>query len=945
MDVRTALPEGTELRLEGRVFRIGACTGRGASALVYRASYEDAAQPGLFHRVLLKELFPWHPQGAIRRGASGEILCGPEGEALLETHRQSFLRAARIHVRLQAARADKTPANLDTCRANGTLYAVMSDGGAKTLADVLSEGRVPLPAMTAWLVNLLYTLRVFHEEGLLHLDVSPDNILLQPLDEGKPEKYREVLLIDYNSAWSADELAARRELFLSLKEPWSAPELQLRDVAAVGPASDLYSVCMILLQYLLGYPPVRQAVWRKVPPIAGSPALSGCSAVVFHQAASILRRGLKASPGQRFQSAQEAVAAFSELLDRLEHGGVTHGAVWEASAARLRAERSRMPSAAEWGELAEERASLLETLERAGNVQLTGGSGSGKTTLLAGLWLRGLRAYSPACAVPVFLPLCGYDGSADFVRRSLLSMLSPGEGRTWEEARLGLERLLDAPGGGVLLLLDGFEEAGGDTAPLRAELRALTALRGVRVIVSARRAVPELGLPELSVPPLSAAEIEAYLARRGVELPQGGQFPELLHTPVFLSIYARTDKARAGKRPEDNDRAEDEALLDDYLDSLVSAAGEALGEEAAVRAGFAVRVLLPCFAWRMGQRPALSAEGAGSAAAGLFSAVRRGRVSRSFPQYLGRNRALLGGAKDADDWFGLMVRGLLERRMALVWQDGDGAYHLFHQYFQPILASRWPACRKRLRRSRLRRILPAAAAAAVLLAGVGVWRAAAEHTPSAVQRREDTALAVSELSFGCGLLDLQLSAQDRLLTAAESLPAGDEAAWEDWLEQLDRETALLDAQEAQSEAGERALAELSDSGLPLDVMETLLALPETNRSEWALQAQALTLCLAPDSPYGEADRLEALRACRGLCDSRTRESFLLISRTAAGLSGEEAEPLLSLLARSESWRAYAYQTINDSESCERGLTACRGEQEALWETLASLGLLNREETP
>ena len=114
--------------------------------------------------------------------------------------------------------------------------------------------------------------------------------------------------------------------------------------------------------------------------------------------------------------------------------------------------------------------------------------------------------------------------------------------------------------------------------------------------------------------------------------------------------------------------------------------------------------------------------------------------------------------------------------------------------------------------------------------------------------------------------------------------------------------------------------------------------------EFAAQAQALTRCLAPDSPYGEADRLEALRACRGLCDSRVRESFLLVSRTAAELSGEEAEPLLSLLARSESWRAYAYQTTTDSESCERGLTACRGEQEALWETLAGLGLLE-EETP
>lgn len=939
MDVRTALPEGYELTLAGRSYRIAECEGRGASALVYRALYEDTAQPGLLRRVLLKELFPWHPDGAVFRDESGTVRCRREGEALLATHRQSFLRASRIHVQLQSARADKTPVSLDTCEALGTLFSIMGDSGCETLDRVMARGGVPLAVMAAWLRNLLYTLRAFHEQGLLHLDVSPDNILLASLDQGKPEKYRELFLIDYNSAWSGVELAQRQELLLSLKEPWSAPELRLGDVASVGPASDVYSVCMIFLQYLLGYPPVRHTPLRGLPPIAGAPALAGCSAVVFHQVASILRRGLKASPGQRFQTAQEAIDAFSELLERLEHGGVTHGALWEASAARLRAERERMPSAAEWEELSESRASLLDSLEAAGSCQITGGSGAGKTTLLAGLWLRGLRTYSPARPVPVYLPLCAWDGTADFVERAVLSMLSPGEGKTFEEARHGLARLLDEPGGGALLLLDGLEEAQGDADLLRAELRVLAALRGVTLIVSTRRAVRELGLKEVPVPPLTETEVAAYLARRSVEPPEGEKLRALLCTPVFLSVYARTEKRSRGEA------GEDEALLDDYLDSLVSAAGEALGEEGALRARLAVGMVLPLFAWKMGERPSLAAESACRAAETCFALLPRRRFRRAFPQYMGRTRALLGGARDADDWFGLVVRDLLERRMALVWQDGQGAYHLFHQYFQPILARRWLSCRARLRRGTLRTLLPAGAALAVGIAAAAALGLLAERGPSAVQRQQDAELAATQTVYACGLLDLQLQSQDRLLTAAEDLPPGDEAAWEAWTDLLARETALLEAQDSGGEEAEALAERLSASGLSRETMEELFTLPDKNRGEWAAQQAALLRCLTPDAPYPEADRRSALAACRGLWEVRVREGFLLLSQAAAELPGDSGEPLLALLSDGVSWRAYAYQTNLDAEGYARGLAACRQEQGALWSELAGLGLLEQEELP
>ncbi|MCD8327415.1 MAG: hypothetical protein LUC90_12310 [Lachnospiraceae bacterium] len=47
--------------------------------------------------------------------------------------------------------------------------------------------------MAGILIKILDALDCFHQNGFLHLDISPDNILLLKED---------ALLIDYNSVWS-----------------------------------------------------------------------------------------------------------------------------------------------------------------------------------------------------------------------------------------------------------------------------------------------------------------------------------------------------------------------------------------------------------------------------------------------------------------------------------------------------------------------------------------------------------------------------------------------------------------------------------------------------------------------------------------------------------------------------------------------------------------------
>ena len=936
MDDRRPLPPEHRLCLGGTTYRIVSHLGRGANALAYRAVYADAALPDQLHPVLLRELFPWRPEGGIRRGEAGGLAVDPQARDFFDLHRESFLRGDRVHLEMRRARAGKVPVNLNTYPAGNTLYTVQEDSAGETLQAVLDRGGPMDPVkLCRWLTALLYSLRAFHEEGLLHLDVSPDNILLLPLDRGRSEAAREVLLIDYNSAWSRRELERREELFLSLKEPWSAPEVRLRDLDRVGPASDLYSVCAVFLACLLCRTPEPGDLGRRGPALGNAPALTGAPATAFHQAGAILRRGLKAPPGQRYQSADELIAALAELEQRLTGGGVTPAALWEASARQLRALPVSAPE-----DPAPERAAFLQSLEEGGSCLLTGEAGVGKTWTLQALWRRGLAAYRPRDPIPVYLPLYGYDGREGYLHRAILSLLRLPAGEGWTRANHALARLLtdgDAP---VLLLLDGVDEAAGDLKPLCRELRGLLAKGGVRAVAAARRSVPQLGLPERTVPPLGRSEVLALLSARDLPAPQGEDALALLQNPAFLALYrpqAGPDALRDGA-----------GLLDAYLRDLVSACRETDGEEAGVRAAFAVEVLLPLLAAGMGEKGWLSPSAACRRVEDCFALLRRRSARRAFPRYLGQTQVLLGDAADGEAWFGAMVRALLAGRLALLWQDGQGNYHLFQRRFQPLLAGRWRPMGRRLALARVRRLLlPLGTAAVCLALGIG-WLTARPARPGAYPRtaqEEQTAgQLVNQLLYAAGMTDLQLSAEATLLEGVDdALLRGDEAAWADWLARKDRTLAPVLSLEM-PEGLSAALAEdLAGSPVPLEAVEALCGLPARLRPALLERVEALEACLGPGSPYPEADRRRAVRLLEAYLENQQAESFLLLGQVISSLDQEAAQPLLDFLSHASSWRTQLRQADWTGTDYDLGLATCRAEGKELRLELAALGLLPYEE--
>ena len=191
-DYRIPRSVGSILRLGGTDFKLEAVEGCGGSTIVYRAQYENHLNTNCLHHVLIKELFPFHPNQLIFRSETGDICCLEAGISLMELYRQRFYAGNQANLMLLHHRPEQMSGNMDSYAAYGTYYSVIPIHGGEILAHRLERQPLTLKESAQILLWILEALDCFHHNGLLHLDISPDNILLLS---------RRVLLIDYNSAW------------------------------------------------------------------------------------------------------------------------------------------------------------------------------------------------------------------------------------------------------------------------------------------------------------------------------------------------------------------------------------------------------------------------------------------------------------------------------------------------------------------------------------------------------------------------------------------------------------------------------------------------------------------------------------------------------------------------------------------------------------------------
>jgi serine/threonine-protein kinase len=190
----------------------------------------------------------------------------------------------------------------------GSLYLVMEALEGEPLGTRLErDKRLSLQESLFVVRGMLAGLRHAHDRGVVHRDIKPDNVYLAKKDGDQIVK-----ILDFGIAklyaGNADDPATTRAGLTVGTPAYLSPEQAVG--GAITPASDLYSVSIVLYEMLMGRTP-----YAEDDPLKMLTAHVGREPPPFHEIApdvevppgleAIVRHGLAKVSGERIGSAQE----------------------------------------------------------------------------------------------------------------------------------------------------------------------------------------------------------------------------------------------------------------------------------------------------------------------------------------------------------------------------------------------------------------------------------------------------------------------------------------------------------------------------------------------------------------------------------------------------------------------------------------------------------------
>ena len=230
------LRKGT--RLIGR-YTIEGVLGQGGFGITYLGMDELHEKP-----VAIKEFFP---QGIVTRNIEYQdtVTVTFVGEKdNYEKGKERFLKEARTMAKFSKDKGIVKA--LDFFEINNTAYIVMEYLEGVTLKQYLRENkRIAAEDLVELLVPLIEALDEIHSQGLIHRDISPDNIMVLP--DGR------IKLMDFGAARDYTEFG-EKSLSIVLKPGYAPPE-QYQTHGVQGPWTDIYALCATMYKCITGENP------------------------------------------------------------------------------------------------------------------------------------------------------------------------------------------------------------------------------------------------------------------------------------------------------------------------------------------------------------------------------------------------------------------------------------------------------------------------------------------------------------------------------------------------------------------------------------------------------------------------------------------------------------------------------------------------------------------
>lgn len=248
-------------------------------------------------QVVVKEFYL---SGVCSRGDDSRmvVVSVAENKPIYEVQKSKFVKEAK---RIQSLSHPNIVKVFDLFEENGTAYYVMEYIEGRSLAQV--EKPIAEPLLRRYLDQLLSTLEYVHSKGILHLDVKPNNIMID--NNGK------AILIDFGASKVFD-FDSKAHSVLSTTAgvaytPGYAPFEQISSqTKKLGTHSDIYSLGATLYNLMTGLvPPSPSDILD-----GGIPHLN----LLSPQMCNLLTKAMAVSVIERIKT----VAAFNALFNEVK---------------------------------------------------------------------------------------------------------------------------------------------------------------------------------------------------------------------------------------------------------------------------------------------------------------------------------------------------------------------------------------------------------------------------------------------------------------------------------------------------------------------------------------------------------------------------------------------------------------------------------------------------
>ena len=244
-------------------------------------------------KIAVKECFP---SGLVYRDS---IMSG-KGTVTVINDRQEYFKKALKSFAQEAEnlkRFNHCPGIVsvrDFFYENETAYIVMEYVAGKTLKQVMDDmnGAFKYQQVLEMIHPIMEILEKIHREGIIHRDISPENIILK--EDGT------VTLIDFGAAriQTGNET---KSMSIILKHGY-APIEQYQSRSRQGPWTDVYALCATMYHLMSGKLPVSAA--DRVLEDSLEPLYKICLAVPL-RISDVIGKGMKIKIEDRYQSMKE----------------------------------------------------------------------------------------------------------------------------------------------------------------------------------------------------------------------------------------------------------------------------------------------------------------------------------------------------------------------------------------------------------------------------------------------------------------------------------------------------------------------------------------------------------------------------------------------------------------------------------------------------------------